>query len=372
MINERLAELLTRKLSGEATAAELQELENWLQGNPADQYFSDILLTYWNTHPGNSSIDKESDQHFAHILEMAEGDTENRMPAGLATGYKKMIVVRRVQKLAIAAGLAGIITLLAWLFFHNNSTDKISERVLAQNEPQKSEVVASKGARTEMVLPDGTKVKLNSDSKLQYEATFNDTIREVTLEGEAYFNVVKDPKRPFIVHTSGIDIRVLGTAFNVKSYPLEPTIETTLIHGKVEIINKKESRSPKYLRPLEKIVFNKKENAFVTDKPVQARQWSSITHQGIMIETSKNIPDTTLIETSWVYDKLRLDDESFREAATKMERWYNVEINFKNERVAKLPIHVTFEDESLDEAMRALQLIHQFRYKKIINEVIIY
>src|SRR5437773_11061947 len=176
-----------------------------------------------------------------------------------------------LKRLLVAAVLTGIILSSYFFIFQRKNTQS---KAVAINE-----IEAKKGARSYMLLPDGTKVWLNSDSKLEYKDNFNDSIREVTLSGEAYFDVVKDAAHPFIVHTSDIDIRVLGTAFNVKSYPKESSIETTLIHGLIEVTNKKLPGSPKViLNPHEKLVFRKQENRQlpVTDKPPATNKLFSI------------------------------------------------------------------------------------------------
>jgi transmembrane sensor len=363
MIKERLAELLSRKLSGEATADELQELDHWLQTHPGDQYFSDILFDYWNSHHIISPVaDTAPDQHFAHILEMVTEDQEN---ISLAPSQKKNNIIRSIKRLAIAACIAGVVAVSVWLF------NKKGSSAIARNTQPQNEVMAKKGARSKMILPDGTQVWLNSDSKIQYDQTFNDTIREVTLDGEAYFDVVKNPKRPFIVHTSYIDIRVLGTAFNVKSYSQEKTIEKTLIHGSLEVTKKNESQLSKIiLRPKEKLVFNKLETDFEKEedavvKPMLEKNLPAIA----IVALPRNIADTSLKETSWIYNRLDFDGDTFSELAVKMERWFNIKITFKNEKVANQRLVGAFEDESLEEALKALQLITTFTYKINNNEI---
>src|SRR5439155_8152 len=113
---------------------------------------------------------------------------------------------------------------------------------------------------TYMVLPDGTQVWLNAESRITYSNTFNKSLREVNLEGEAYFDVTHDAAHPFIVHTSSIAIKVLGTAFTVKSYASDKTIEATLLRGSIEVVKNNDPSAPKViLRPHEKLVFNKEE-----------------------------------------------------------------------------------------------------------------
>lgn len=364
MPNENLARLLSRKLSGEATAAEEQQLAQLLRDHPGDQYFAELLMAYWHSRPEALPADNNttSDLHFAHILDRA--GEEEMATAALPDDRPIRRPVFRLKRLAAAAVIAGLIASGVWWLWPVPSASR-----LADNNIQKNEVMAKKGARTRMVLPDGTSVWLNSDSRLEYDARFNDSVREVTLEGEAYFDVTKNARRPFIVHTSGIDIRVLGTAFNVKSYPQEPVIEATLIHGSIEVLNKKEPKSPKViLRPHEKLVFSKEDHSFagktLPDHP------QIIAPPAIAVTAlPKNIPDTALKETSWVYNKLLFDGDTFRELAIKMERWFNVRLVFKNEKVANYRLRGAFENETVEEALQALQFIVPFTYKIRDNEI---
>lgn len=370
MTNERLAELMSRKLSGEATSAELQELYLLLQTNPGDQYFSEILLTYWNNRADNEHHgDHAADQHFAHILEMAaEADNSADVDASISPVSINFSRTQRFKKFAVAAGIVGILGFGAWML------KPVSQKALAANETKLSEVVAGRGIRSKMVLPDGTQVWLNSDSKLLYDEAFNGEQREVTLEGEAYFDVVKNPKRPFIVHTSAIDIRVLGTAFNVKSYPQDKTIETTLIHGLVEVINKNRPESSKIiLRPKEKLVFNKVDNAMQTGEVAVDVKQSSDNNNNVaaiaIMALPKDKADTSLVETSWVYNRLVFDGDSFTDLAIKMERWFNVKIVINNEKIANYRLSGTFEDENIVQVLQALQIIYRFNYEINNNEV---
>ena len=100
--------------------------------------------------------------------------------------------------------------------------------------PSKSvnNTVSTKGSyKASINLPDGSKVWLNGDSKITYDGDFQGKTREVHLSGEAFFDVAKDKTRPFIIHTRTINLKVLGTAFNVRSYDNEKETETALVHG---------------------------------------------------------------------------------------------------------------------------------------------
>jgi transmembrane sensor len=356
MYTDRFAQLIARQLSGEASNEELQELEVYMRNNPQSHYLYDIISEYWHITPKKEENKIEEDVHFQQILAIAEKEN-TEAAAGtdlIKEGHPAPIF--HFKKLLIAASLAGALVLGYYLY--EQSTGRTPKLPLAVNE-----IEAKKGIRSYLLLPDGTKVWLNSDSKLEYTGNFNDSVREVNLTGEAYFDVMKDKKRPFIVHTSDIDIKVLGTAFNVKSYPRENAIEATLIHGLIEVTNKQEPTSPKVLlHPHEKLVYVKGARIPATTKAAHLKPYS-------VAPLPKNIADTSLVETSWVYNKLIFDGETFREIALKMERWYNVKIVFKNEKLAATPIHYTIANETVEEALKAMQYIEDFTFKIKDNEI---
>ena len=96
----------------------------------------------------------------------------------------------------------------------------------------------AKGVKSTIELADGSKIWLNADSKVQYPALFNGSTREVYLNGEAFFDIAKNPSKPFIIHLSNGTVRVLGTSFNIKAYDNEPVVETSVATGKVAFIPK--------------------------------------------------------------------------------------------------------------------------------------
>ena len=346
MLDERLAILLSRKLSGEASADELTELNALLKNNPSEEYFVSLLNSYWGGYAPEPLFDH--DTHFTEIIATAGQKIEPFKPNKLN---------RLVVKIAIAAGFIGLIIFGYYIFNRDANSNSDNER----------EVAAISGSKSFITLPDGSMVWLNSDSRIFYDKGFDKNIREVRLEGEAYFDVKKDTAHPFIVHTNEIDIKVLGTAFNVKSYPSDKTIEATLIRGVVEITNKLDPLSPKILlKPLEK---------FVAIKEVYDIEKTAQVPHHIVTEINKKIPivsfsplnekvvDSTFIETSWMYNRLQFDGDSFEELARKMQRWYNVQIIFKDNSLSQSRFTGVFEDETIDQALKALQMIKPFKYK---------
>ena len=142
----------------------------------------------------------------------------------------------------------------------SSRNDKLAaEKTIGSGD--KSEISTRYGSRTKLLLPDSTQVWLNSGSKLSYNKTYGNGTREVTLSGEAYFDVVKNPAHPFIIHTVNIDIKVLGTAFNVKSFPGEKNTETSLIRGSIEVTFKNRPSEKIILKPNEKLITANEEPA---------------------------------------------------------------------------------------------------------------
>ena len=115
-------------------------------------------------------------------------------------------------------------------------------------------VTTKYGSKTDIQLPDGSKVWLNSGSSLKYDKQFGKELREVVLSGEAFFDVVRNAEKPFIIHTTNMDIKVLGTRFNVKSYANDKQSEASLIHGSIEVFIKKEGLKKILSEPNHKIV----------------------------------------------------------------------------------------------------------------------
>lgn len=218
------------------------------------------------------------------------------------------------------------------------------------------ERVNARGQKSVLILPDGSKVWLNVDSKLTYTRDFKKTNRrEVQLEGEAFFSVVHNDSVPFIVHTSSsIRIEVLGTSFNVKSYKDDQTIETTLVDGKVSIDQ------------LEK-------NGLTVDnlilKPNQ---------RAVYFKESKklNVKDVNATNISaWRDDYLVFDETPFSDVLAQLERWYDVKIHLPEEDEEDgLPCTLTanIQNETLEDVLKLLETSHRIRYSIRENEVFIF
>ena len=341
--DDRIWILMSRRLSGEASPADGEELRQLLAQSPDRQYLFSILHSYFSNPPVDAtSLSGETDPgleaRFRRIVD--------------ARGEKARSVVRRFpfrRTIGYAAAISALLV-LAWGIYRST--------------PGNEEVQARAGARTHLRLPDGTQVWLNSNSKLKYANDFNIRNRDVTLEGEAYFDVAKDKTHPFIVRTATLEIRALGTSFAVRSYPQDETIETTLLKGSIEVSRNGSGDAARViLKPNEKLVCTK----------VRATPIAGQNPTGMAVNTIRpNIPDSAKTETAWMYNRLVFDGDNFRGLADKMERWYDVHIIVMDGELNHYRFGGVFANESIEEALKELQLTARFNYKINGKEIELY
>lgn len=240
-------------------------------------------------------------------------------------------------------------------------------------------VTTAQGSKSRLTLPDGTEVWLNADSRLSYSSDFkNLKIREVTLSGEAYFKVKHDVNHPFVIHTRYLNIRDLGTAFNVRAYPEEDRSEATLLEGSITVSLRADPGKNLHLQPGEKILYYAAGHKLVRDQsskqpeypitPLPHRQKLAVSRiQPVVVRPG----DTVVSEIAWMNDQLVFNDASFSELAQRMGRYYNTEIVIKDEAIARYSFTGIFEGESLEQALRELQMIRPFHFTLDNKKVII-
>jgi transmembrane sensor len=367
MNNDRLYELISRKLAGQATKEELEELLEYFQKNPHDQYFDELITSYWNSQHETEKDDTDSDEHFNHILQMAD---ETPQTADLSTENELIQFensIRRRNKRRLIGGFAIAASFITVIFFSWWFASKKQDQLTSPVPVQQSEIVANKGTRSRIVLPDSSIVYLNADTKLNYPRQFSKNKREVFLDGEAFFNVKKDQNKPFIVHTAGIQVKVLGTTFNVKAYSADKSIETSLITGSIEVTVNNRPNEKITLSPNAKLVIKN----FEIPETIEKKEESA--NPDFAINPLKPDPkNNTIAETQWIENRLVFRDESFDEVARMMERWYNVKIEIDDEELKTSLLSGTFEKETIEQALDALKYTKSFRYDTSSEKIRIY
>lgn len=360
MSQENFWVLLSKKLAGEASAAELKELEGLILEHPEWQYATQNLEELWKQQIPKDDM-QQQDAYMIHLHRMKEMNIH--FGDELAEEIPVMPGKGRIRKWYWAA--AAVLVVVTGLFAFGKLFNKDGKKKLASREM--NEVSTRQGSKSKVQLPDGSIVWLNAGSKLTYNKEYGQQIREVTLTGEGYFDVMKMKEKPFIIHTSNIDIKVLGTVFNVRAYPEDKQTETSLIRGSIEVTIKNRPDNKIVLRPNDKLVV---ENELL--KQVEAKKIVNVSPAYSVNKLIPNPADSAVLETQWIDNKLVFRDESFAEVAVRMERWYDVNIEIKDTQLQQMRMSGNFEKETIDQALEALKIFIPFRHEQTGNKIIIH
>lgn len=365
--HQRTWELLGKKAAGEADENELEELQELLKGQKENaQYMMNVMDYYWKSVQKASEpeeISNVSEQYQKEVMDKIALENQARV---VAMDHKK----RWIWAAAILLCLIG-----SWFVYHN----------VVKPGREMNIVITKNGSKTKVTLPDGTQVWLNVGSKLTYPNDFKHVSkREITLSGEAYFNVKHDADCPFIIHTDDLDIKDLGTIFNVRAYPKDHVTEATLISGSIEIILRDNPYRKLKLKPHEKVSYYDECSGFKLQKDKQSpskeqdtKKLHSLKQVPARLEVTAVRPmvlgkkDTIVVETAWIKNQMVFRSEDFSHLAERMERWYNVKINIHDEAIKKYTFTGIFQGETLEQALKELQMIRPFQYRINKNEVII-
>jgi transmembrane sensor len=279
--------------------------------------------------------------------------------------YKKKIVL---SSILVTAGMVAF-----FLLFTKGIP--VQENNLPSSE---NNIATRPGSRSQVKLPDGTRVILNSDSKLSYPDNFLGDTREVTLEGEAYFEVTENKAKPFVIHLPAMDIKVLGTTFNVKAYPGELSSEASLIKGSIEVTLKNRRNEKIMLKPNEKIsVLSTNENQVSgTANDVKSagvkQQNATVAPLIAVAHLDMDEKEHIIKEIGWTQNKLMFRNEDLAAIATILQRWYGRSITIQSDKLRNQKFTGNFNNESLMQVIQALQVSYNFNYKRENNSITIY
>jgi ferric-dicitrate binding protein FerR (iron transport regulator) len=312
--------------------SDIEALVRKFVANQASEGDIELLQEYFKTPVGLKCLGDVMDEHAADFDEspLSVSGNDAMQPLRIREQRKKTSFgfANRVTR-AIAASFIGIaLVAIAYLF--------VSDRGSVTVYQTKS------GEKATLTLPDNTVVTLNGNTTLSYRGNWSKAeLRSVELSGEAYFSVTSNPQKPFVVNTSDIAIRVLGTTFNVKSYDEDEEVETTLLEGKVMIEKTAEvGAKPETINllPDQKATFRK-----------DSKQ--------IALETvdSEN-------EASWITGTLIFEDEPFSEIIKDLQRRYGVKITVSDTASLACRFNTTIEGESLEKVLELFSLSGNVKY----------
>ena len=368
--------LLAKKLSKKATLGELQELQSILLNYPELHHQADMLAEMWQQGSKNNNAGSET-AYMRHIMKHKneffveenpiEAYNDNPVPETNPGFFSNLFSKKRLTVFSFLA-LIILTTGAIYLLTQKKSANLPAEQSI-------SSVVTKNGNRTKIVLPDGSQVWLNAGSNLDYNnAVFNTDLREVTLSGEAYFDVTKNADKPFIIHTKKMDIKVIGTAFNVRSYNDEKTAEASLIRGSIEVTLKDRKDQKIVLKPNEKISIATQEAAAALSKAekTKATKNNKPIPQIVVKELKPNPVYNIIPEIAWTQNKLFFEDESLENIVLMMERWFGKKVLVTNASLKNLHYYGNFENETIEEVLSYLKLSRSFNFKIEHDSVVIY
>ncbi|MBS0028938.1 FecR family protein [Chitinophaga sp. 22321] len=356
---DRIWELLAKKLNHEISDQEIKELEELLMKHQQEFQQSEVLDAVYNLEiitEEESSMISRSEHRLRHALGQPAVNDEPVDPTAepALSGVKHHF--RRFSKIYAAAALNLAVITVLYLVAGRNDAGTFGNKINTE-----------RGAKTTVHLPDGSVVILNSGSRLSYDKDFGIKNRLISLEGEAYFDVKKNPAMPMIVSTSTVAVKVLGTTFNVKAYAEDSLVEASLFTGTIQLTTEKDPERVILLRPREKVIINQKQNQYIAPTAAKETHNETVSLQHMMF----NRVDSSFDEMAWLKNKLVFRSARFQDVANELQRRFNVVIHFNDTVFQDIRITGTFSDESIYEIIPALQQTIPFHYTSSGNKIYI-
>lgn len=296
--------IIVKVFSGTATDDEKVRVKNWVTQSESNEKLFRDLQEIWDGTESEASRDAFNADDAIHVF----------LEKTCAPEKDRNITTKRFLRYAAVFVLAISIPFVYWF----TKQPEITKNTYTT-------IHSAYGDKTEVVLPDSSLVWLNSGSQLTFVNDFESDSREVFLTGEAYFSVKKDFGKPFIVNAQEVEVEVFGTEFNFKAYSDEESVSVTLVEGSVQVSHLDEEE---LLKPGQKILLDKQTNALNISNPEDLA------------------PDV-----EWIHGRLVFRNQSLNELELTLERWFDVEIEFKDDLVKTRRFSGTLDRESILEVI---------------------
>jgi len=309
--------LISNILNDIASEEDQIRFQKWLGSDPKHRELFNELKERWDQQEPNSDLNTK----------IAYADFLRKRDQLAAPKKTNVLPLRRF--INIAAAILILFSLSYGAFYYYHGTAKDIEMVWVATEA---------GQRRTVILADGTEVMLNVQSKLSFPKSFDPKERRVSFEGEAFFRVAKDPKKPFIIESNGIQTKVLGTEFNLNSYKNDSSTTLTLVEGSVAISG---LGTEEILQPQEAINFNSKTG-----------QVSAMAYQPELL-------------TGWMDNILSFENTSLGAVALRLERKYDIQIEFADPSLKEEKITGRFESQSLSVILHSITQLRKLDFESI-------
>jgi ferric-dicitrate binding protein FerR (iron transport regulator) len=346
MGKSKFMELMAKSMGKTATTEELAELETFLEQSPEYRKLHQVN----DALKGNikqTGISKEKDISTKLEDLWYKIKSADESPVTDEKIIKPLFNWRWAAAAVLVLGLAGGVFYTLRLREFNQTSATVMH-----------EVHVPYGTTQKLVMPDGTKVKLNAGSTFIYPEKFSKNTRDVSLTGEGFFEVTKNARKPFLVHTNRLIVKVLGTVFNVKAYDDDKTIETTLLKGKVQVELNNNPEKTIILLPNEKLMVTN--NISQTRLQSKGNNVPKIEYQ---VTTLPMVKPEEIKETAWIDNKILFTNELFEDVAKQIERKYNVQVIFEDQALKTEQISGLLDKESLQEAMQIIEQTTPFKFR---------
>ncbi len=319
--------LVIKFLKGETSPEENENIRNFLKDDTNKKVYDEIVLI-WKASYKNIHIDQKKKEIELKKLTNRIERIHNKEKISIISTHKRK---RTVQSIAKIAAILLVLVIPFSIYFRNyvGNPDIIDDLITK---------TTLQGQRSSIILSDGTKVYLNSNTQLTYPKTFSENKRQISLVGEAYFEVTKDPNRPFLIKTGNLITKVLGTTFNTKAFEEDSIISISLVEGKVKILDQA-NNDLDILEPSQEFVYKKSSNQY-----------------------AKQAFDLDKV-TAWKNNILIFDGERLEDISKILERWYGVKIIIKNNAIKKCKLKAKFENEPLINVLNTLKFAGDFEFK---------
>jgi len=329
MQKEECIEIFERYIQNRANNDEVKRLSFWIKNNQEISLWLEQQIL-----ASSSTIDSEVQ---LRMLKNIEAEIYSNTKNDVTLNKQRNIRFRLNKWTRVAALFILPLLTAAGMYFYISKGESSSAPLIISVE---------RGQKANITLPDGSKAWLNSQSKLTYSADFNVKKRELQLDGEAYFEVTHNPKKPFIVKSNDIAVEALGTAFGVRAYNEDNLISSILMRGKVRVTT---PDGESILMPNERVMY---------DKTTHKKTQSSVT----------NATDFT----GWIHNELRFENESLGEIAKSIQRIYNVEIVFATEQLKNQHYTGTVNNNSLESVLNIITLTSPVSFQINKQQVTLY
>lgn len=318
-MEERTKQLLDRYIRCKATRNDWRELKQAAHGW-SEPEMEQQLADAWSRYDDTLPVPDET-HRFLHGLK----------PQGHRLEWHTWMRIAAMLLIPLLSAA------MLYLYRQNRQLEQWMDNSLA--------VVVRSGDKSELTLPDGTRVSLNSSTRLTCDKAFGRAHRDVYLEGEAYLEVAKDASKPFRVHTPHADIEVKGTCFNVRAYSDDDYTETMLMEGSVQLTTERQQHI--LLRPMQKAIYS---------------------HSDGLLKVKPSDGD---FETAWLRGELVFRSTDFADLIKTLERYYDVEIEVMGHSPEHDRFTGSFRKENLHAILNILQIHYHFRYAERDGKIII-